>query len=112
MKSWNYFSRMTQEELNARLPEKTSLHGQPMNFKPPDKSIGMMFYHNADADGFVKLSVRRLCSDTFYSRQTVKDAIKKLIAAKMLKVVKRGGGKFWKIQEYKIRYLPPQGDNG
>ena len=108
MAAWNLFSRMTKDELDERLPAGAMLRSNgnksvPMGFKPSDKLTGLVLYQAADAEGYVYLSISTICSRSFLSRQTVRDALKKLIAAKMIKIVK-GGEKNGTATTYKVRY--------
>lgn len=103
MNSWNTFARMAKEKLDARLPEGIKLRNKPMGFTSSVKTVGLILYQNADSDGFVTLSLGRICKDTYLSERTVRDAITILKAAGILKVIKKGQPKR-SITEYKVIY--------
>lgn len=108
MNAWNLFARMTKDELNKRLPDGAMLRTNgnkriPMRFTASDKLTGLVLYQAADNEGYVYLSISTICNRSFLSRQTVKDVLKKLMAARLLRVV-TSGNSFGTVTEYKVRY--------
>ena len=108
MAAWNLFSRMTKDELDERLPAGAMLHPQgkhpvPMAFITSDKMVGMILYQAANIDGYVTLSVSEIARRTLLSDRTVRDALKKLIAARIIKINK-SGNVLGTATGYKVRY--------